>query len=499
MAQKTYLAVDLGAESGRVMAGHFDGRKIALEQFHRFANGPVNLGGTLRWNLVSLWTEIQNGLREAASRLNGSAVSVGVDTWGVDFVLMNQHDELLGQPWNYRDTRTEGMLQKAFSRVPRAEIFAETGLQFMQINSLYQLLAMCDRDPGLVSQAKRFLMVPDFFHWCLSGSRVVEFTNATTTQMLSAKTRDWAFDMLRKFEIPTEMFPEVVSPGTNLGTLRNEVAEFTGLGRLKVVTPATHDTAAAVAAVPTRRTGRADWAYISSGTWSLMGVEVQNAVLTEKALQRNVTNEGGVDGTYRLLKNIMGLWLVQRCKVAFAQRGTDIDYSELIRLATEASAFRSLVDPDRPEFLSPKDMTAAIAKECHRTGQPVPETEGQFVRCALESLALKYRMVLGWMEELTGVPVEVIHIVGGGTQNQLLNQFTADACARPVFAGPIEATALGNVLLQARAAGDISSLSEIRDVVRGSETIGEYTPRDSAAWEDAWGRFLQLCEVERNN
>ncbi|MCP4511681.1 MAG: rhamnulokinase, partial [Fuerstiella sp.] len=228
------LAVDLGAESGRVMAGHFDGRKISLEQFHRFPNGPVNLGGTLRWNLVSLWSEIQNGLREAASTLNGSAVSVGVDTWGVDFVLMNQHDELLGQPWNYRDTRTEGMLQKAFSRVPRSEIFAETGLQFMQINSLYQLLAMCDRDPALVSQAKRFLMVPDFFHWCLSGSRVVEFTNATTTQMLNAKTRDWAFDMLRKFEIPTEMFPEIVSPGTNLGTLRNEVAEFTGLGKLNV-------------------------------------------------------------------------------------------------------------------------------------------------------------------------------------------------------------------------------------------------------------------------
>ena len=499
MAQNTYLAVDLGAESGRVMAGHFDGRKIALEQFHRFPNGPVNLGGTLRWNLVSLWTEIQNGLREAASRLSGTAVSVGVDTWGVDFVLMNQHDELLGQPWNYRDKRTDGMLQKAFSRVPRAEIFAETGLQFMQLNSLYQLLAMCDRDPDLVAQAKRFLMVPDFFHWCLSGSRVVEFTNATTTQMLNAKTRDWAFDMLRKFEIPTDMFPEVVSPGTNLGTLRNDVAEFTGLGKLNVVTPATHDTGAAIAAVPTRRTGRADWAYISSGTWSLMGVEVQNAVLTEKALQRNVTNEGGVDGTYRLLKNIMGLWLVQRCKLAFAQRGKDIDYSELTRLATEASAFRSLVDPDRPEFLSPTDMPAAIAEECRRTGQPVPETEGQFIRCALESLALKYRMVLGWMEELTDIPVEVIHIVGGGTQNQLLNQFTADACARPVFAGPIEATALGNVLLQARAAGDVSSLSEIRDVVRGSETIGEYTPRDSAAWEDAWGRFVQLCDTERNN
>ena len=494
MAEQTYLAVDLGAESGRVMAGHFDGRKISLEQFHRFPNGPVSLGGTLRWNLVSLWSEIQNGLREAGSRLNGSAVSVGVDTWGVDFVLMNRNDEILGQPWNYRDSRTDGMIQKACARVPRSEIFAQTGLQFIQINSLYQLLAMCERDPELVAQASRFLMVPDFFHWCLSGSRVVEFTNATTTQLLNAKTRDWAVDLMRSFEIPTDMFPEIVGPGTNLGTLRNDVGEFTGLGKLSVVTPATHDTGAAVAAVPTRRTGNADWAYISSGTWSLMGVEVQDAVLTPQALERNVTNEGGVDGTYRLLKNIMGLWLVQRCKVAFAARGKDIDYAELTRLATEAPAFRSLVDPDLPDFLGPPDMPDAIAAQCRRTGQPVPETEGQFVRCALESLALKYRMVLGWMEELTGTPVEVIHIVGGGTQNQLLNQFTADACGRPVFAGPIEATALGNVLLQARAAGDISSLTEIREVVRSSETIGEYTPRESAAWEDAWGRFQQLCE-----
>ena len=493
MAKQTYLAVDLGAESGRVMAGHFDGGRISLEQFHRFPNGPVNLGGTLRWNLIGLWSEIQNGLRQAGSKLSGSAVSVGVDTWGVDFVLMNKNDEILGQPWNYRDSRTEGMIQKACSRVPRAEIFAQTGMQFLQINSLYQLLAMNERDPELVAQAARFLMVPDFFHWCLSGSRVVEFTNATTSQLLNATTRNWATDLMRAFEIPTEMFPEIVTPGTNLGTLRGEVADFTGLGKLNVVAPATHDTGAAIAAVPTNRTGHADWAYISSGTWSLMGVEVQEAVLTQKALERNVTNEGGVDGTYRLLKNIMGLWLVQRCKVAFAARGKDLDYGELTRLAGEAPAFRSLVDPDRPGFLGPPDMTEAIAAECRRTGQPVPETEGQFVRCALESLALKYRMVVGWMEELTGVPVNVIHIVGGGTQNQLLNQFTADACGRPVFAGPIEATALGNVLLQARAAGDISSLAEIREVVRSSETIGEYTPRDASAWQDAWGRFQGLC------
>jgi rhamnulokinase len=493
MVDQAYLAVDLGAESGRVMAGRFNGSTVSLEQFHRFPNGPVNLGGTLRWNFTGLWSEILNGLRHASSQLNGSAVSVGVDTWGVDFVLMNRNDELLGQPWNYRDSRTDGMLQKAFSRVPRADIFAETGLQFMKLNSLYQLLAMCERDPELVALARRFLMVPDYFHWCLSGSRVVEFTNATTSQMLNAQSRDWAFDMLRRFEIPTEMFPEIVLPGTNLGTLRGEVADATGLGKLNVVAPATHDTGAAVAAVPTTQSGRADWAYISSGTWSLMGVETQEAILTPQALERNVTNEGGVDGTWRLLKNIMGLWLVQRCRLAFSRHGHDYDYAQLARMAGDAVPFRSLIDPDRPEFLDPADMTEVIAAECRRTEQAVPETEGQFVRCTLESLALKYRMVLGWLEELTGVPVTVIHIVGGGTQNRLLNQFTADACGRPVVTGPVEATALGNVLIQARAAGDLSTLADIREVVRRSESIEEYTPANTAAWDQVWERFQLAC------
>ncbi len=495
MADKTYLAVDLGAESGRVMAGAFDGSRITLRQVHRFANGPVRLGDSLRWNLVGLWSEILNGLRQASAESRGSAVSVGVDTWGVDFVLMNRHDELLGQPWNYRDARTDGMLQKAFQKVPRAEIFARTGLQFLQFNSLYQLLSMCERDPELVALARHFLMIPDFFHWCLCGSRVVEFTNATTSQMLSPVTRTWAFDMLRRFEIPAAMFPDVTAPGTLLGHLRSDVADFTGLGRLKVVAPATHDTASAVAAVPTTGTGRSDWAYISSGTWSLLGVEVPEAVLSENAMRRNVTNEGGVDGTYRLLRNIMGLWLVQRCRVAFERRGRRPDYSELIAAADQAQPLRSLIDPDRPEFLNPADMCAAIAAECARTSQPVPDTEGQFVRCALESLALKYQMVLSWIEELTGIPVSVIQIVGGGSQNALLNQMTASACNRPVMAGPVEATALGNVLIQARAAGDLGSLAEIREVVRRSEQITEYTPRNPEDWHAARDTFRRICQL----
>lgn len=495
MAKKSYLAVDLGASSGRVMAGRFDGQKISLESFHRFHNGPVNLGGTLRWNVLNLWTEIQNGLQIAATEMKGSAVSVGVDTWGVDYVLLNKNDELLGQPWNHRDSRTDGMIAKACAKVPKQDIFAATGMQFIQINSLYQLLAMNERDPELLSQATRFLLMPDFFHFLLSGSRVVEFTNATTSQMLNPKTRSWSFDLLRQLELPTEMLPEVVNPGTDLGTLRTEVGDFTGLGKLKVVAPATHDTGAAVAAVPTSQTGTPNWAYISSGTWSLMGVEVQEAILTPQALKYNMTNEGGVDGTFRVLKNIMGLWLVQRCQLAFKNRGKDIEFAELVRLATEATAFRSIINPDHPSLLGPPDMCDAIADECRRLNQPVPETEGQFIRCALESLAFKYRKVLQELEELTGTPIEVIHIVGGGTQNQLLNQFTADACGRPVVAGPVEATALGNVLIQARAAGDLSSLSEIREVVRSSESLGEYTPEISGQWNEAWPRFEQACQT----
>jgi rhamnulokinase len=492
MSQQTYLAVDLGAESGRVMAGQFDGKQMQLRQLHRFPNGGVSIGGTLRWNVVQLWSEIQTGLNLAATEFGDSIVSVGVDTWGVDFVLLNENDELLGLPYHYRDDRTKGMLNAAISAVPRSEIFAATGLQFMEINSLYQLMAMHEKNPGLMEQASWFLMMPDFFHWCLCGSRVVEFTNATTTQMLHPTQRNWSVDLLRKLRLPTDIFPEIVEPGTLLGNLRPEVAQATGLGRIKVVTPATHDTAAAVAAVPTANTGQANWAYISSGTWSLMGVEIQDAVFTDRALELNVTNEGGIDGTFRLLKNIMGLWLVQQSRRSFARQGHEFDYSQMAALAESAAPFVSLVDPDHEQFLKPDCMASAIGQRCRETSQPVPESPGAVIRCALESLALKYRMVLGWLEELTGTKVEVIHIVGGGTQNRLLNQFTANACQVPVITGPIEATALGNVLVQARSSGEISSLSDLRQVASASSEIERYEPEMSGEWTAAWERFQQL-------
>lgn len=494
MSEQTFLAVDLGAESGRVIAGLFDGKKIRLEELHRFGNGPVHVADTMRWDVLRLWSEIQAGLAKAGSRCGSSILSVGVDTWGVDYVLLSKSGEMLGQPYHYRDARTRGMMESTFARVPKPEIFAQTGLQFMEINTLYQLVAMQQTNEPLLRLADKFLMMPDLFHWLLSGSRVVEFTNATTSQCFHPTQRTWSVDLLRKLEIPVTMFPDVVEPGTKLGKLRDDVARRVGLPRLDVVTPATHDTAAAVAAVPTELTGTAKWAYISSGTWSLMGLELPNAVLTPKALAANVTNEGGIDGTYRLLKNIMGLWLVQECRKSFERNGTAYDYATLSQIAHDAPPFRAFVDPDAREFLAPDDMPSAIRDWCRKTNQEVPNTEGGLVRCALESLALKYRRVLGQLEELSGEKTEVIHIVGGGTQNELLNQFTANATGRPVITGPVEATALGNVLVQARTAGEIGSLKEIRDVVRASCTMKRYEPQQSAAWSEAYGRFSELLE-----
>lgn len=487
-----YLAVDLGAESGRVIAGQLDGQRVAIEEIHRFANGPVSIHGSLRWNVLNLWSEILKGLSKAASQ-NRKVASIGVDTWGVDYVLLDKAGELLGLPYNYRDARTQGKLAWATSQVPRETIFAETGLQFMEINTLYQLLAHLEHDPELLARAHRLLLMPDFFHWCLSGSEVVEFTNATTTQLVHPARRQWSDKLIDSFHLPRGMFPEIVTPGTCLGTLRADVASGTRLGRVPIVTPATHDTASAVAAVPTDQTGTPSWAYISSGTWSLIGVEVNDAILSEQALAENVTNEGGIDGTYRLLKNVMGLWLVQGLRRSFEQAGHSFDYEELTEMAVQAPPFAALVDPNDNRFLSPTDMREAFKSYCDETNQRFPDSPGALVRCALESLALKYAMVLDRLEMLTGVPITTIHIVGGGCQNHLLNQFTANACGRTVVAGPVEATALGNVLVQARAAGAVGSLSEIRTIVRDSYELTTFEPTDQAAWRHAMANFPRIA------
>ncbi len=496
MSERIYLAVDLGAESGRVIAGRLAEGRIELEEVHRFPNGPVEVAGTQRWDVLRLWSEILEGLSKAATQFGEQIVSVGVDTWGVDYVLLSAKDEILGQPYHYRDGRTQGVMEQAFARVPREEVFANTGLQFMPFNTLFQLVSTQLSDPNLLAAADRFLMMPDFFHWLLCGSRVVEFTNATTTQMLHATDRRWAVDLLRQFDLSPHIFPDIVQPGTKLGALRPEVAAKTGLPRIDVVTPATHDTGSAVVAVPTQQTGKANWAYISSGTWSLIGVEVQDAILTPEALAQNVTNEGGIDGTYRLLKNVMGLWLIQECRRSFERQGRTYEYGDLTALADDAEPFRSLINPDDERFLSPADMVEAIRSSCESIDQPIPETDGQFIRCALESLALRYRQILEGIESLTGETIEVIHVVGGGSRNDLLNQFTANACNRPVIAGPTEATALGNVLVQARAAGDIGDLSAIRDVVRASSDLVTFEPTDVETWNNAYERIDSLMKIK---
>ena len=489
MAEKVYLAVDLGAESGRVMAGIWNGNKLRLEEINRFPNGGVYLGETFRWDVIRLWAEIQNGLALAGKKFGKKIVSVGADTWGVDFVLLNKQDEILGQPYHYRDARTRGALGRTFEKVPRSEIFAQTGSQFMELNSLYQLLAWKEQSPAILDAADTLLFMPDFFHWAMCGAKKVEFTNASTSQFVHPLKRDWSLPLFKKLGLPTHFLPEIITPGTTLGKIRKSLAGRTGLVDVKVVAPPTHDTASAVAGVPTANTGKANWAYISSGTWSLMGVEVEKAALSQRALELNMTNEGGIDGTYRLLKNIMGLWLVQQCKRSFDAAGKKYDYGQLAAMAAKAKPLRSIVNLNDPRFLNPPDMPKAIQEFCRETKQPIPKTEAELVRCAYESLALKYREVLGSLEELTGEQIEVIHIVGGGSQSQLLNQFTADACQRPVITGPVEATAMGNLLTQIRADKELGSLAEMRDVVRKSSGVQRYEP---AAWNDAADRFAEL-------
>lgn len=496
MKEQVYLGVDIGAESGRVMAGIWDGSRIRLEEIHRFRNGPVRLAGTLRWDVIRLWEEIQVGLTASAKKFGDSIQSIGVDTWGVDYVLLSKSDEIIGQPYNYRDPRTEGALEDAFKTVPKEEIFAHSGLQFAEFNTLYQLVAHQRQSPETLQIAETLLLIPDFINWCLCGEKAVEFTNATTTQLVNPTTRGWSTELLSAFGIPSHFLPKIVEPGTCLGTVRPSLREFTGLGEVKVIAPATHDTGSAIVGVPTSNSGHENWAYISSGTWSLMGAEVQQARFGKSVLEHNFTNEGGVDGTYRLLKNIMGMWLIQQLKLAFDASGTTFDYGKLVELAAEAEPLRSLINPDDSRFFRPGNMPELIRSFCRETAQPIPETEGQLVRCALESLALKYGQTLAAIEEITGETCEVIHIVGGGCRNHLLNQFTADCCQRPVIAGPIESTVLGNLLVQARSNGAVGSLDEIRSVVRASfgDELVNFPPDPAAAtrWEDAMARFTQL-------
>jgi rhamnulokinase len=481
---KKLLAFDLGAESGRAVLGLFDGERLQLEVVHRFANGPVQTLDTLHWDVLRLYSEMLNGVRACVTQ-HGPPQSMGVDTWGVDFALLGRGGTMLGNPRHYRDPHTEGMMECAFDHVPREEVFRQTGVQFMRFNSLFQLLALQRARSPLLDVAEAFLMMPDLFHYNFTGIKSNEFTNATTSQMYDPTRKGWAYELVKAFGLPTGILGNIVQPGTVLGPTRGPAAAAAS-GTL-VIAPATHDTGSAVAAVPARGES---WAYISSGTWSLIGIELAAPLINAQTFRYNFTNEGGFGGTIRLLKNVMGLWLVQECRRVWEREGKAYSYEELARLAESAEPFVSLVDPDDPSFILPASMPAAVADFCRRNGQAASAEPGAVVRCCLESLALRYRWALERLEELTGKRIDVIQVVGGGSQNTLLCQFTADACDRTVVSGPVEATAVGNVLVQAIGLGLLKSLPEAREVVRRSFDVRTYEPANPERWQAPYERFL---------
>jgi rhamnulokinase len=489
MKSKVYLAIDLGASSGRVMAGRFDGRQLILEEVHRFPNGGHLINGHFYWNFVGLFTEIKAGLTKAAATYGRSIASLGVDTWGVDYGLLDISGCLLGMPFQYRDARTDGMMARTFRRMPKRQVYETTGIQFMFFNSLFQLMAeQSSRGPALAA-ASKLLFAPDLINFWLSGKAVNEYTISSTSQLLDARTRRWSKALIRKVGLPERIFGPIVQPGTVLGGLTREVCAETGLGAIKVVAPGCHDTASAVAAVPA--SGK-DFVYLSSGTWSLMGVETKQPVITDKSFAYGFTNEGGVCGTIRLLKNICGLWLIQECRRIWAQQGKKLEFEDLRKEAMASRPFAALINPDDPVFSTPGDMPARIAAFCRRTGQQAPATPGAIVRAIYESLALRYRDVFEKLEDLTGRRHDVLHVVGGGSRDVVLNQFTADALQRFVVAGPVEATAVGNILMQMIATRAIRSLDQGRELVGQSFPVTSFKPGASEPWEEANARFRKL-------
>jgi rhamnulokinase len=484
-----FLAFDLGAESGRAMLGTLDGQRLSLVERHRFATPNGRMLGRFHWNLLSLWDELKAGLRKTSADLSGELAGIGVDTWGVDFGLVASTGEILGNPMMYRDPSTAAAMEKTLAKIPRGKIFDATGIQLMQINSLFQLVAMKERNSKLLEAAETLLFMPDLFNYLLCGSRKSELSIASTSQMYDPRKGRWATEMLEELGLPTRILAEIVPSGTVLGDLREAVCVECGVKSAPVIAPGCHDTASAVAAVPA---GDEKYCYISSGTWSLMGVELNEPIVSDKALAYNYSNEMGVGPRVRFQKNIMGLWLVQECRRYWQQRGSDLDYAKLTAMAGAAREFGTLIDPDHGPFLLPGLMVEKIDQFCAETKQRPPAGAGEYVRACLESLALTYRRTIEGLEEILGWKIEVIHIVGGGTQNELLNQMTADACGRPVIAGPIEAAAIGNVLVQAMAIGRIKSLAEAREIVRMNFDVKRYEPANSDKWDAAYRRFREI-------
>ena len=484
------LGFDFGASSGRAMLGVLEGGRISLTEIHRFPNDPVILNGRFVWDVQRFFFEMKTALNKCA-RQGIHLDAIGIDTWGVDYALLSENGQLAGLPVHYRDSRTDGMMEKAFEIMPKKTIFEKTGLAFMPINTLYQLLSMKETGDPQLKIADKLLFMPDLLAYFLTGEMGTEYTIASTSQLIDPFRRDWSEDVLDAFGFDRKLFCPIQQPGTVRGVLLDQIADETGVGKVPVVAVASHDTASAVAAVPAKEK---DFAYLSSGTWSLLGAEIDRPLSDISVMEANYTNEGGINGTTRLLRNIMGLWIIQECKREWDRRSDAVDFGGLVEMARQAEPFFAIIDVDNPVFAAPGDMPSRIQEYCSRTGQRVPKGRGQISRIVFEGLALKYRWGIERLEQdLLKKPIKTLHIVGGGIKNEMLNQFTAQAISRPVVTGPSEGTAIGNLLIQAMALGEIRGLKELRQVVADSFPTKTYLPEgDSSAWDAAYARLLAL-------
>ena len=488
MAEQKMLAIDLGASSGRGIVGSFDGQKLSLKENHRFSNDPVILCGRMHWDVLRIFHEIKQSIRKTV--LDGDAIrSIGIDTWGVDYALLDASGKMLANPYHYRDARTEGIVSYVGRFFDASELYAKTGIQSMNFNTIFQLAADMRDDPKMVENASRMLNIPDLFNYFLTGNMANEYTILSTGALLDAKKRDYAKDIIAKAGIPQRLFGDIVAPGTRMGKLLPQVQEEVGKTDAEVLTVASHDTASAVIAVPTKEK---EFLFISSGTWSLMGTELDAPKINEQTEKYNFTNEGGINNTIRFLKNIMGLWLIQESRRQWKREGKEYSFAELESLAKAAKPFRCFINPDDASFVAPGDLPARVREFCQKTGQYVPQTVGEIVRCIYESLAMKYRYTAEVIGKLTGIQPRIIHVVGGGTKDVFLSQMTADACGIPVCAGPEEATAIGNLLVQLMAAGEAKDLADARAIVAASFTPKYYEPQDTAAWDAAYQTFCAL-------
>ena len=491
MKTTKYLAIDLGASSGRGIVGTFDGERITLAENHRFPNEPVMAAGQFTWDILRIFHEIKSAIRKCALGDDRDIISIGIDTWGVDFGLLDKNGHLLGNPVHYRDARNDAMPEYAATLVSPDWVYEKTGIQVVDFNTLYQLLAVKKDSPEILAAAEDMLFVPDLLNYFLTGKKQTEYTIASTSQMLDAKARDWSWELIDKFGFPKKIFSNIVMPGTTVGALRPDVIEEVGNIKANVVSVAAHDTGSAVMAVPATSD---KFIWISSGTWSIMGTEAKEPVISDRTRECNFTNEGGANGTIRFSKNITGLWLEQESKRQWEREGEKLSFAELSDMAAKSEPLKCFIDPDEPRFSAPGNLPRRIVEYCGETGQKAPETKGEIVRCILESLALKYRYTVDMIDDLSGERIPSINVVGGGTQEKQLMQFTANACGRPVSAGPIEATALGNIVAQAIAAGEIKDIWQGREVIRNSFDIDTYEPRDTAAWDAAYERFVKLVK-----